>query len=71
MVGFSGRSTLMLTNYLEMHQKERSRGWTDGQGSDKANTVKSGIQEVGRQMFTVKCFQVCCTFEDFHRMEEK
>ena len=57
MVGFSGRSTLMLTNYLEMHQKERSRGWTDGQGSDKANTVKSGIQEVGRQMFTVKCFQ--------------
>ena len=33
--------------------------------------MKSGIQEVGRQMFTVKCFQVCCTFKDFHKMEEK
>lgn len=39
--------------------------------SDEANTVKSRIQVVGRQVFAVKFFPVCCMFEDFRRIEEK
>lgn len=36
-----------------------------------SDEVKSRIQVVGRQVFTVKFFRVCCMFEDFCRIDEK